>query len=256
MNKLSVALAVYNEESNLTACLESVKDIADEIVVVDGGSTDKTVEIAKRFGAKVIQADNPPIFHINKQKAIDACTGDWILQLDADEVISKELKKEVVDVSRSKTDISGYWIPRKNYLLGKWLKKGGAHPDYVIRFFRKGKGSFPCKSVHEQIEIDGEVGYLKNNLIHNAYPTFSEYIRKANTYTTLTAKMMKKAGIIEYLFIKPTMTFFRLFFRHKGFMDRFPGFVWAFFSALHYPIAYIKYRELKTKEEEPSLQSE
>lgn len=254
MSRLSVALAVYNEEENISKCLKSVEGIADEIVVVDGGSIDRTVEIAKSFGAKVIQTDNPPIFHINKQKALDACLGEWILQLDADEIATPELRTEVKrTIKQPNNKTVGFYIPRRNYLLGKWLRKGGAYPDYVIRLFKNGKGRFPCKSVHEQIEIGGEVGYLESPLTHNPYPTFSEYLRKMNIYTSLTARDMldKKIPInvlntLNYLAIKPKTTFLSLYLRHKGFLDGFPGFVWAFFSGIHYPIAYIKYWEKKS----------
>lgn len=253
--KISVALAVYNEEKNLSQCLDSVKDWVDEIVIVDGGSTDKTVEIAQNYRAKVIVTDNPPIFHINKQKAVEACTGDWILQLDADEVISQELKKEIINIlsdKQEKGEVAGFFFPRRNYLLGKWLKKGGAYPDYVIRMFKKGKGHFPCKNVHEQIDINGKLDYFKNDLIHNPYPILAEYLRKANTYTSLTSERLNEESLkisllttTRYLILVPLKTFLNLYLRHKGFMDGFPGFVWAFFSALHQPIAYIKYWEKK-----------
>ena len=121
METISVVLATFNEEKNLAACLESVKDLAQEIIIVDGTSKDRTVEIAKSFGAKVLVTTNPPIFHINKQKAIDMATKDWVLQLDADERVSPELAKEIREVISkdppSKTDepINGYWLPRKNF---------------------------------------------------------------------------------------------------------------------------------------------
>jgi len=245
---LSVALAVRNEEQNLKACLVSVKDFADEIVVVDGGSTDRTVEIARECNAKVIQTDNPPMFHINKQKALDACHGIWILQLDADEVVTKELKEEIIGTISKEQKANGYYIPRKNYFLGHWVRKGGQYPDYVIRLVRRGKARFPCKSVHEQIEIDGKVGYLKNPLLHYSYRSIAEYWKKANTYITLSTLELKKKNIkisflscIQYSLIKPIQTFFSLFIRHKGFMDGVYGFLFALFSSLHYPIAWRKY---------------
>jgi len=245
---LSVALAVNNEENNIRACLSSIADIAGEIVVVDGGSTDKTAEIAKEFGAKIIQTDNPPIFHINKQKALDACQGDWIIQLDADEVVTGELKKEIEVIITNQEPINGYYIPRRNYFLGHFMRKGGQYPDYVIRLVRRGKARFPCKSVHEQIEIEGKVGYLKNPLLHYSYRSIAEYWKKANTYITLSTLELKKKNIkisflscIQYSLIKPIQTFFSLFIRHKGFMDGVYGFLFALFSSLHYPIAWRKY---------------
>lgn len=246
--KLSVVLAVYNEEANLAACLDSVKLLADEIVVVDGGSTDKTIEIAKQYGALVIQTDNPPIFHINKQKAVDASHGQWILQLDADEIVPVELASEIRQITADHPTINGYYVARKNYFIDQWMKKGGMYPDFVIRLFRRGKGKFPCKSVHEQIEIDGTVDYLKNPMLHKPYPSFSEYMRKADTYTSLTRDELIRSqvkinffSIIKYLFYLPARTFFSLFVRHQGVLDGWWGFIWAFFSGLHHSWAFIKY---------------
>ena len=155
---------------------------ASEIVVVDGSSTDQTVIIAKKHGAKILVTDNPPMFHINKQRAIDRCQGDWILQLDADEVVSEQLSNEiqstinpVPEQARYRASnqqltinnkVNGYWIPRKNYFLGRWLSKGGQYPDHTLRLYRRGKGRLPCKSVHEQAQVIGNVKYLTNPLLH------------------------------------------------------------------------------------------
>ena len=239
---LSVALAVHNEEANLADCLNSVKDFADEIVVVDGKSTDKTAFIAKSFGANIISADNPPMFHINKQKALDACRGTWILQLDADEVVTAELKEEIKSVMSRESSANGYYIPRKNYFLTHWLHKGGQYPDAVIRLVRRGKARFPLESVHEQIAIEGEVGTLKNPLLHYPYKSRADYWRKAETYTTLTAKSLNNPSFITYCILKPIQTFFLMYFRHKGFLDGLAGFEFALYSALHYPMAYRKYK--------------
>jgi len=255
MSKISIAIATFNEEKNIGECLESVK-WADEIVVVDGTSSDKTAEIARKYTDKAIITTNKPMFHINKNMAIDNCTGDWILQLDADERVPAELKKEILEVANSDPKENGFWIKRKNYFLGKFLKKGGQYPDPVIRLFRKGKGRLPEKSVHEQIEIDGEVGWLKNDLIHIAYPSFFSYLHRSNRYTTHDAQRMFKKEIpiskpefLQYLFLKPLTTFLNIYFRHKGFLDGFAGFVFATFSALHHITTYIKYREAKTHPE-------
>ena len=182
---LSVVLATFNEEKNLESCLKSVKDIADEIIVVDGTSTDKTVEIAKKYGAVVKITTNKLNFHINKQMAIDMATKDWILQLDGDEHISSELRTEILSIlneENHKSDVNGYWMPRKNMFLGRFLMKGGQYPDYTLRFYRKGKGKLPQKDVHEQAVVEGKVGYLKEALLHYPYKDFSHYIRKWNLY--------------------------------------------------------------------------
>lgn len=247
MKKISVVSAVFNEEENLKACLDSVKDLAWEIVVVDGGSTDKTLETAKAFGARIIQTNNPPVFHINKNKAIDAARGDWILQLDADEIVSKDLAEEIKNAAASKAQINGYWIPRRNFFLGRFLTKGGQYPDYTLRLYRRGKGWLPAKDVHEQAEVIGKVGYLKNDLLHLRDKNFSEYLRRFKRYTDLLATQLKDKGLkvnlvsfMSYMFIKPSFWFIKVFIRHKGFVDGFPGFVFAFFSSLRFPVSYYK----------------
>ncbi|RJQ37747.1 glycosyltransferase family 2 protein [Candidatus Microgenomates bacterium] len=249
-SKLSVVLATFNEENNLTQCLESVKNLADEIVVVDGSSSDKTVEIAKKFGAKILVTDNPPIFHINKQKAIDMATKDWILQLDADESVTEKLKEEIISIIDSglAKGISGYWIPRKNWFLGRYLMKGGQYPDYTLRLYRKGKGRLPQKSVHEQAVVDGKCEYLKNPLLHYADPSFTRYLLRYNRYTNLIRDELKKEKtgynpfiILKNILILPFWWFFLTYFRHKGFMDSWQGFVFSFFSSLRFPVSYIKY---------------
>jgi len=261
-NKLSVALATYNEEGNLEKCLDSVKGWVDEIVVVDGSSTDKTRKIAKKYGARVFRTTNKPIFHINKQKAIDECHGDWILQLDADEVVSPELKKEIQQVSLNGGEFAAFWIPRKNFFLGKWLKKTGQFPDPVIRFFKKGKAKLPCKSVHEQMKVDGKTGWFKGCLLHYPYPSFSEYLRKSNRYTSLSAQEMldqgKKPGLISFLkaYFQAEKTFWLLFLRHKGFLDGFPGLIFSTYSGLHHITAYVKFREFYQQKRKINLQKD
>jgi len=239
--KLSVVLAVFNEEQNIRACLDAVRDVASEIIVVDGGSTDGTADVAKKAGAKVYRTDNPPIFHINKQKAVELARGEWILQLDADEIVGQALKGEILNVIEHGTD-AGYYIPRRNYFLGDWLRKGGQYPDYVIRLFRNGKGSFPQKSVHEQITIDGLVGYLDNPIDHYSYASVAQYWKKADAYIKLTASQ-KHIPAFSYVFLKPVLTFFSLFLRHKGFLDGWRGFLYALFSAMHFPKAYFLWRQ-------------
>ena len=246
--KLSVVLATFNEEQNIDRCLKAVFKWADEIVVVDGRSTDKTIAIARKFKARIIVTDNPPMFHINKQKAIDAAKGDWVLQLDADEVVTPELKKEIDFTMNSDPDENGFWIPRKNYFLGKFLTKGGAYPDYTLRLYRRTKGRLPCRSVHEQAVVEGKSGYLKNPILHYADPTFGRYIERFNRYTDLAAHNVT-GGLLTNLLWKPLFDplqgFLLIYFRHLGFLDGFPGFIWALFSALNFPIAYFKSIDIK-----------
>jgi glycosyltransferase involved in cell wall biosynthesis len=249
---LSVVLATYNEEKNLPSCLDSVKDLANEIVIVDGTSDDKTVEIAGKYGAVVKVTTNKPNFHINKQMAIDMATKDWVLQLDGDEQVSKELFEEIKNILENNSEeFNGYWMPRKNWFLGRFLLKGGQYPDYTLRFYKKGKGHLPQKDVHEQAEVEGKVGYLKSALLHYPYKDFSHYLNKWNRYNILFAKQIKEEQkrrniflkilyALGYLFLKPVHWLFTTFLRHKGFMDGWQGFVFSLFSALRFPVSYIK----------------
>lgn len=258
---LSVVYAVHNEARLLGKSLASIKDIADELIVVDGESSDATVEIAKKAGARVISTTNKPIFHINKQMAMDEAKGDWVLQMDGDEEVDAEMKAHIIRILKSESLDglnAGYWLKRKNWFLGRFLTKGGQYPDPVIRFYQRGKAHLPMKSVHEQMEVDGSVGWLEGHLLHYNSPTFADYLRKANTYTTLTAMEWEKkkvelsvSSFVQYVLWKPVITFLMLYLRHKGLMDGFAGFAFALFSGLHFPLAYIKYWEMQTQSSTP-----
>lgn len=222
MNKLSVVLATYNEQENIGRALRSIKNIADEIVVVDGQSQDDTVQIAQSLGARVISTTNKPIFHINKQMAVDAAAHDWVLSLDADEEVSPALAKEILRVismseeelrqrqlpahkrrlfdrhlhlleqrgdqfDQASPETVAFFVPRLNMFLGTPMRHTGVYPDGVIRLFRKSKAHYPAKDVHEQLAVEGRVDWLEHDLIHYDSPTFSKYMKRANRYTSLTA---------------------------------------------------------------------
>jgi glycosyltransferase involved in cell wall biosynthesis len=246
---ISVVLATFNEEKNLPKTLDAIKDFADEIIVVDGTSNDKTVEIAKNYGARVLVRENPKIFHINKQIAIDMAKEDWILQLDADEIADEDLKNEIKEKIKD-NKFNGYWMPRKNYFLGRFLMKGGQYPDYTLRLYRTGKGKLPQKDVHEQAVVDGEVGYLNSALLHYPYENFSAYYSKWKRYNDIFADQIRSERknktflqklklSVKYLCMGPYW-FLLTYLRHKGFMDLWPGFVFSFFSALRFPASYVK----------------
>ena len=246
--KISAALATFNEEKNIVDCIESLKTFADEIVVVDGTSSDRTAELAKREEAKVIVTANKSMFHINKNMAFKNCRSEWIFYIDADERVSGELARELKDVIGRNPPENGFWVNRKNWFLGGFLKKGGAYPNPDIRFFKNGKGRLAEKSVHEKLDVDGKVGHLKNDLIHLADPTFERYLIRANRYTDLTADDIKSKDpgremwpVFFYMILKPTATFLNIYFRHKGYEDGFRGFIWALFSSAHHFYAYVKY---------------
>jgi len=251
---ISVVLATHNEQKNIESCLASVKKFADEIIIVDGESTDKTVELAKKLGAKVYSTTNKNNFHINKQMAMDKAKGELVLQLDADEIVDEQLAAFIQETHQrllgGEQLPSAWWVRRKNLFFGRFLQKGGQYPDPVIRLYQKGKARLPQKDVHEQMEVDGEVGWAEGHFLHYSNPSFSEYLRKFNTYTSFTAQKLydakKKPSLgmaFSYYFWKPLTTFCSLYIRHKGFADGFAGFLFALFSGLHFPVAYIKLRE-------------
>ena len=292
-NKLSVVLATRNEEKNIGFCLESIKKIADEIIVVDEESDDATVKIAKKYNAKVYSVKHEPIFHKTKQKAIGYAKGDWVLQLDADERATKELREEIKNVINSSNNdllnrvlsrperpagvegsqanklfrrheelirrregnlgshtgqVVAFFIPRRNFFLGAPLVHAGVYPDGVVRLIKQGFARLPGKSVHEVMEVDGEIGWLFNDLEHHDSPTFQRYLERMNRYTDLHAEELKQKGVpanywnlFKYSFLVPSAYFLKLYLRHKGFLDGMRGFVWSSFSSLHFPIAYFKY---------------
>lgn len=254
--RLSVVLATRNEESNIGRCLESIKSIADEIIVVDEQSTDRTVTIAKKYHARTIPSPHNPNFHITKNIAIDAAVGEWILQLDADEVVSPELAREIVRVTRDSSStaqaINGYWVNRKNWFLTRFLTKGGQYPDPSLRLYRRGAGRLPAIDVHEQAQVEGRVGHLQHDLLHYRDTDFQKYLAGFHRYSLFKAcqladrnQKVSPLTALDYLFFRPPFTFLKVYIRHKGFVDGLPGFIFALFSGLIYPAAFLKYLRLK-----------
>jgi len=252
-SSLTLTIPTFNEEENIRIPLDSAYDLVDEVLIVDGGSSDKTVEIAKSYGPKVrvLHVDNPPNFLINKQRAIDTAKGEWILQLDADERLSEDLRKEIINLqkvkfqtSKSKCQIVGFYIPRKNWFLGRYLMKGGVYPDAVLRLYKRDKAHFELKHVHEHALVEGKTEWTNHAIVHMADPTFERYIERWHRYNTFDANQLIQQGVRPcapcYLIGKPIVTFLSVYIRHKGFMDGFPGLVWAFFSSIRYWEIYWK----------------
>jgi glycosyltransferase involved in cell wall biosynthesis len=260
---ISVVLATHNESANIDRCLEAVKTWADEIIITDGESTDDTVKKAKSFDAKIISTTNKSNFHINKQLAMDAAKGELVLQLDADEVVDNELAEFII--STHKKILAGealpaaWWVKRRNFFFGRFLTKGGQYPDPVIRLYQKGKARLPQKDVHEQMTVDGELGWADGHFLHYSNPTFADYLRKFNTYTSFAAEQQfnqgKKpsfSGLVSAFMIKPNVTFFSLYIRHRGLVDGVAGFLFALCSGLHHPVTYLKLCERYAQDQRPA----
>lgn len=246
MIKLSVVVSAYNEEKNIGDCLESVKGIADEIIVIDNSSQDKTADIAKKYGAKVYKQPNRLMLNINKNYGFEKAQGEWILNLDGDERVTPELAKEIRDlkVENGNSDVVGYWIARKNIIFGKWIQNEMWWPDYQLRLFRKGKGRFAEKHVHEYIEVDGQTEKLKSNLLHYNYTSINQYIHKLETiYTDSEATNMMEKGykFHPYDVIRlPASDFLKIFFAQKGYRDGFHGLVLSILQAFYSFIVVVK----------------
>ena len=190
--KISVALITLNEEANLPRTLESVKPLVGdgqgEIIVVDSGSTDRTLEIARSFGAKIF-IEPWKGFAAQKNSAMEKASGEWVLQLDADEALEGELADEINRELGQDGELVGYWIPRKNFFLGRWIKHGGFYPDHKLRLIRRGAGKFEEYGAHPTIKVNGPTARLKHALSHNAYPTLRGYIDHMNSYSSSGAEV-------------------------------------------------------------------
>lgn len=246
--KISVVVSAFNEQEMIEDCLKSAEIVADEIIVVDNTSQDKTNQIAQKH-AKVFSRPNDPVnLNRNKNFGFTKATGDWIISLDADERITKELAKEIKSELKN-SKFNGFEIPRKNIIFGKWIKHSIWWPDYNLRLFRKGKGKFEEKHVHEKLEVTGEVGKLKNPMIHYNYQTVSQFVNKLNrTYTESETENFIKSGKNIYWFDAirwPTNDFVKTFFFEKGYKDGMHGLVLSMFQAFYALVFFAKVWERK-----------
>lgn len=222
---LAVVIVTLNEEKELARCLESVKGLTDEIIVVDSGSTDKTLDIAKKFGAKIYHRDFDN-FAAQKNFAAGKADSIWIFSLDADEEASLELRGNIKSAVSS-DKYSGYLIPRRNFMLGGEIKHSRWSPDKHIWLWKKGKGEWKGR-IHEEVVVEGEVGELIGAKIHHSYNTVSEFMGMINSYTSFESEEKIKKGekfSVIKLFIDPVVSFVGRYFYKKGFLDGWRGFV-------------------------------
>ncbi|MBI5573996.1 MAG: glycosyltransferase family 2 protein [Elusimicrobia bacterium] len=244
---ISAIIITKNEEYNLPRCLESVK-WADEIIVVDSGSTDSTIEIARRFGAKVFE-NQWQGYGAQKNFAIDKATNDWILSIDADEEVSPELQEEIKKVIQNPGNYAAFKIPRKLIFQGKFLRWGSCYPNYQIRLFHKGKAKFNLDFVHEKLVVDGKIGLLKGSLLHYSYKDLSDYFDRFNCYTTLDAQKRFSKGKKFYFwyYIQPLLRFFNMYFLRLGLLDGLQGFIWAVLCSFYNFVKFLKLKELRNE---------
>lgn len=246
MSSISCVIITYNESKNIRRCLQSVS-WADEIVVVDAHSTDDTREIASAFTDKIHRLKWSG-FGPAKEYARSKATGDWILSVDADEVVPGNLREEIQSITESQESLDGYFIPRRSNFLGRWIKHGGWYPDLVLRLFKKERGGFTDRVVHEEVRVIGSTGRLRNDLLHYTDPDLDHYLKKLNRYTSLDALQLfrqgRRAGILDILF-RPIITFVKMYFFRRGFSDGLPGLILAISSSFHVFSKYVKLWHLR-----------
>ncbi len=239
MRTLSVVISAFNEEKKIKDCLESVK-FADEVIVIDNSSSDKTYEIASEYTKNIFKRDNNLMLNVNKNFGFSKAKGDFILSLDADERVTEELRQEIKNILRHKMDFNAYNIPRKNIIFGKWIEHTGWYPDYQLRLFKNGSGKFPEKHVHEMIEVSGETGTLNENILHLNYETITQFLDKLNRiYTPSESENLIRSGykLNRSDFIRnPASEFVRRFFYQHGYKDGIHGLVLSLFMAFYHLI--------------------
>ncbi|PWJ44355.1 glycosyltransferase family 2 protein [Sediminitomix flava] len=238
--KITAIIPTKNEEHNIREVLESVS-FADEIMVVDSFSTDRTVEIAKEYTDFILQREYENSAS-QKNWAIPQATHEWIVLVDADERVTKELELEIKEILKGDKLKAGYWIYRRNHFLGKEVKYSGWQNDRVIRLFQKSKCRYEDKHVHAEIIADGEVGKLKNRLIHNTYVSFDHYLAKLNRYAAWQAEDYSDTQKITFyhLGIKPAVRFFKHFILQRGYKDGMIGFIIAYCQSYAVASRYIR----------------
>jgi glycosyltransferase involved in cell wall biosynthesis len=251
---LSVVVITYNEEANIGRLLESVR-LADEYVVLDCGSSDRTLDIARSFGAKTyVEAWKG--YSAQKNAAIEKATSDWVLSLDADEAAEPELMKEIRYVLDHDPPLNGCYIPRKNYFLGRWIRHGGFFPDRKLRLFRRGRGRFGERPVHEVVQVDGPTGTLNHALVHSAYPSLEGYFNQMNRYSSLGAEIVVAKGgggfSVLNIVLNPLATFIYNYFLRLGLLDGREGLLLHLYHSAYISWKYAKAWELARASERES----
>ncbi len=239
--KISATIITYNEERNISRVIESLR-CADEVVVVDSGSTDRTVELASKLGARVLESPWRG-YAGQKNLASENASHDWILSLDADEALSEALEGEIWQIKKNGPVCDAYTVPRLAQYLGRWILHSGWHPDRKIRLFDRNKARWVGDYVHESVVTDGRVGHLRENLLHFTCDSLSEHLKTMDRYTTLAAEQIvdqrKKIGWGQLL-LDPPWTFLRSYILHRGFLDGTEGLAIAYMAALYNFLKYTK----------------
>ena len=239
--KISATIITFNEQDKIARAIESLR-CCDEVVVVDSGSVDRTVEIAEKLGARVI--DNLwEGYAKQKNAAAEAATYDWILSLDADEMLSEALEAELWQLKKNGPKYDAYTMPRLAQYLGRWILHSGWYPDRKVRLYRRDKARWAGNYVHESVEVDGRIGHLDANLLHYTCDSLSQHLETMNRYTTLAAEQLVAEGVRigwRRLLFDPPWTFLRSYVFQLGFLDGVEGLAIAYMAATYNFVKYAK----------------
>ena len=246
--KISAAIITFNEERNIARALESLR-CCDEIVVVDSGSTDRTVELATKLGARVIDMAWRG-YAGQKNYASDQCEHDWVLSLDADEALSEALEGEIWQIKKNGPAFDAYTMPRLAQYLGRWILHSGWYPDRKIRLFDRRRAKWVGEYVHESVVAEGTVGHLKSNILHFTCNSLSEHLKTMDRYTTLAAEqLVEQKTPVGWpdLALDPAWTFFRTYVLQRGFLDGFEGLAIAHMASLYNFLKYAKAKNMSPR---------
>ncbi len=239
--KISATIITFNEQSNIARAIESLR-CCDEVVVVDSGSVDRTVEIAQRLGARVV--DHPwEGFAKQKNVAAEEASHDWILSLDADESLSEALEGEIWQLKKRGPAYDAYTVPRLAQYLGRWILHSGWHPDRKVRLYDRRKARWSGSYVHESVQVNGRIGHLEANLLHYTCDSLSQHLETMNRYTTLAAQQLVAEKVPigwRHLLLDPPWTFLRTYFLKRGFLDGTEGLAIAYMAAMYNFVKYAK----------------
>ena len=250
MTRIAFTLIGHNEAHQLPRCLDSVR-WADELIYVDCESSDGSLEVARRYTQRVFQRPNLKNLNVNKAFGIQQARTDWVFYLDPDEVIPDALAREIRARIAADPPEAAFRLPRRNHFFGRWLRHGGQYPDAQLRLFRRGKAWFPCKHVHEKLEVDGPVGTLREGMEHYTNPTPADAFRKLDFYSTFNAELMARAGTrpslgmaVRCLGWTPAVRFLRRYLLKGGFRDGWPGLAVAVLDGMELQMRFVKFSYL------------
>lgn len=247
--KISITLITLNSEKTLKSVLEAVS-WADEIVLVDSGSTDKTLEIARQFNAKIVYRAFDG-YGSQKNFATSQASNDWILSLDDDEILTPKLQQEIQNLSLSTTDYEGFKIPRSLIFLGKLLRFSGEYKRLTLRLFNRKQGNWNAEYVHESVEVKGKIGILKHQILHDSYRDLTDYFNKFNKYTSLGAKTLAERGKTSSslkIISRFPITFLKIYILKGSCLDGYAGFMWALLTAINPVVKYAKLKEIRSSQ--------